>query len=186
MLSKTHLAVIEYLEKEFPYLNIEKEFSYQDLRFDIRIPSLRMFIEIQGIQHYKKVSFFHKDAETYLDAIRRDAKKKQVANGLGYSILYIDTNTDFEQILFEEIQKADALSTIQEREGIIDEIGRIDHRSIAKDKGRYPLKIKTFYCPVCHMELSFERGDNVIAVCCGITFNKVKYKKEKCQKIFME
>lgn len=146
-----------------------------------------MFIEIQGIQHYKQVKFFHKDAASFLDAARRDRKKKQIADLLGYTILYIDTDTNFEELLFKEIQLADLKTTTEEYENVT-----IFNKSspvicIAKDKKKYPLKVKVFSCPVCHLELHFEgTNDTSVATCCGITFNKRRYKKEKYQIIYTE
>lgn len=53
------------------------------LPYDIYLPNENVFIEIQGQQHYREVSNWHNEKNTYDDLRNRDKLKKQYANKNG-------------------------------------------------------------------------------------------------------
>lgn len=60
--------------------------------FDFFIPINRLFIEVQGEQHYKYTSMFHKNKTDFLRAQRRDRDKLTWCELNEYRLIYFNFN----------------------------------------------------------------------------------------------
>lgn len=57
------------------------------LTIDIFIPSINIAVEFQGQQHYESTDYFHKDKDSFINQISRDAKKKKLVRDNGSNLI---------------------------------------------------------------------------------------------------
>lgn len=102
ILSKSKLQKIvgEYLQQNYPRAGTLEEFSIPGSRMhcDYFIPSYGLVIEINGIQHYEKNSFFHKEQGAFAKQVNRDIVKQLWAEKNGFIFIEIITEKDLEKI----------------------------------------------------------------------------------------
>lgn len=110
--SGLHSIARDYLEKIFPYDLIYEEVllpgskirgSNRDLYADFFIPTRRLLVEVQGEQHYKFNTFFHKHTINYINSTKKDNNKEQWCsiNNIKYLALKYDESDEWEQRISE-------------------------------------------------------------------------------------
>jgi hypothetical protein len=90
---KAHNILLEI----FPNCSIYTEVGVpirkgKNIRFDFFILQYSLFIEVQGEQHEKFTSFFHKDKGSFLMAQNRDDEKKEWCLLNNYKIIELKYN----------------------------------------------------------------------------------------------
>jgi len=95
------------IKKSFPFLSYKKQqyifYRNQKLFFDFIIPDLNVYIEVQGQQHYKRISFFHKFGKDFRSQKFRDQIKTEwcgVNDIILVSIKYSEINKDLTEESF--------------------------------------------------------------------------------------
>ena len=98
---KFQSRVGEILADRYPGDTILEEFPIpgERLTLDFFLPRRRLAVEVQGQQHYKFNSFFHKDKYEFRAAQERDLRKVAWCGMNNIDLIKIDTGSDEEFIL---------------------------------------------------------------------------------------
>jgi hypothetical protein len=98
--SQSHLEndTYSFLKNKEIIFEQQKKFNWLGLmRLDFYLPEYNIAIECQGIQHYQPIEFFG-GKKAYNDLIRRDKIKKQLCEEHNIKMIYVDNNTDFNDL----------------------------------------------------------------------------------------
>ena len=77
-------------------------------RYDIIVPDIKLIIEYQGIQHVKWTKFFHKKYSDFLEYVKNDKEKREVAENHGWKVLYFfyDEPVDDYNYVYNKLNKS--------------------------------------------------------------------------------
>ncbi len=103
-----HRCGIE-LQKLFPRFSILEEFPLPQgggLKLDFFLPQARIAVEVQGIQHYKRNSFFYKDDMHWHRAMANDRKKEAWCDLNEIILVYVDREEDVRERIQDILGKA--------------------------------------------------------------------------------
>ena len=98
--SQSHLenGMYSFLKGNNIIFEQQKKFNWLGLmRLDFYLPEYNIAIECQGIQHYQPIEFFG-GKKAYNNLIRRDKLKKQLCEEHNIKMIYVDNNTDFNDL----------------------------------------------------------------------------------------
>ena len=98
--SQSHLEndTYSFLKNKEIIFEQQKKFNWLGLmRLDFYLPEYNIAIECQGMQHYQPIEFFG-GKKAYNDLIRRDKLKKQLCEEHNIKMIYVDNNTDFNDL----------------------------------------------------------------------------------------
>lgn len=88
--SKRHAEIVEYFQKEFPFIRIDEEYHIGDRLFiDIFLPDLSVAIEVDGAFHDKEIPFFHKSKLDFEEQKFRDKKKMKLSKEKGVIVFRV-------------------------------------------------------------------------------------------------
>jgi hypothetical protein len=107
MKSKGEELIINIIRKHYGNISIITQYSIgKKLTLDIYIPLLKLGIEYDGIQHFKKVDFFHKDYLDFLNQTKHDKIKNDLCKSLGICLVRFDyTDNDSIELMLLKILK---------------------------------------------------------------------------------
>lgn len=80
-------------QKTFEWLVNDK--SNSNLYIDFYLPNKKVAIECQGVQHFKKIEYFHRDPNSFKSQLDRDKMKKNLCEEHGITMLYFAQNADY-------------------------------------------------------------------------------------------
>lgn len=94
--SNLHLQARKLLKEIFPFEQILEEVPLPSTRLfaDFFIPSKSLIIEVNGEQHYKFNSFYHKDSLTFYKGQKRDRIKEEWCNLNGIQLIVLPYKED--------------------------------------------------------------------------------------------
>lgn len=104
--SKLHLKARELLEEVFPYDRMHEDITLPGsntrmrkslLYADFFIPNRRLVIEVNGEQHSKHVTFFHKTKQDFIKAKMRDKDKSEWCENNGFKLVSLEFNQTIEE-----------------------------------------------------------------------------------------
>ena len=93
-----------FKDVEFEYRILKNNETNYYLPFDIYIPSVNALVEIQGHQHYRYNTLYHKDESDFLYRQKLDEYKKEWAISKNYRFIEIDIRNHSEDNVLEILQ----------------------------------------------------------------------------------
>jgi very-short-patch-repair endonuclease len=100
--------LLRIVRKIFPNQRIITEHDVGErLRLDIYLPSLRIAFEYDGRQHLQYVEHFHGDLQGFANAKKRDARKVELCEKQGITLISIACNKSMtEEYVRQKITEA--------------------------------------------------------------------------------
>lgn len=80
--------ICEY-NTQYKTLKCINPLTNHQLPYDIEVIGEKILIEIQGDQHYKFIEYFHGTKENFEYQQYKDKYKKEFAENLGYTMIYL-------------------------------------------------------------------------------------------------
>lgn len=89
--SKPHLRAREIIKRLFPtdLLYEEVFLPNSQMRLDFYVPGRDLAVEVQGKQHDEYTPHFHGPPANYINALKRDRKKKEFCEMNGIDLIYL-------------------------------------------------------------------------------------------------
>jgi len=119
-LNKTEGKLFSWLLELYPML-VTSQYSpswIERLRYDFLIKDIKLIIELDGEQHFKYISCWHDNENSYIEQQDSDVYKMKKANEKGYSVIRLLTKdvredkNNWENILFAAIKSYDTPTNI--------------------------------------------------------------------------
>ena len=104
--SNLHIVARRLLKEAYPTLQVLEETSIpirknKTLFLDFYLPIRRLAIEVQGEQHFKFTSVFHKSPQDFIQQQKNDSNKQEWCeiNGLELRILRFDDQKNWADLI---------------------------------------------------------------------------------------
>jgi hypothetical protein len=104
--SRGEEQLFNILRQIFPKEEILTQFSLAEkLRLDLYLPALNVAFEYNGVQHTRRIDFFHKDKADFYLGQERDNCKQIYCSQLGINLICIDCSEDLTEELVRQKYK---------------------------------------------------------------------------------
>lgn len=102
-ISKGAKGLLVILREVFPHQKILTEYHVgEGLRLDYYLPSLQIGVEYHGRQHFEMVQHFHGNLDGFYNSKLRDARKIELCDQLGVTLVHYDYRDQLNYDLVKE------------------------------------------------------------------------------------